>query len=158
MIKDNVTPFKTPSTHCEKQTPTLAEVAALMQAWRLEKKTQNEKIPDEIWGEIFILLETMNESRVLSKLGIGQGQLLSKKLERQGMNSSSHKKSQKNEDEMESVEFCEVKPTYPLDYKPAKAFSTATSVVELYRPDGMLMKIHICTDRFEELLHAFFKG
>ena len=50
------------------------------------------------------------------------------------------------------------KPTTPLVYKPAEAFSTATSVVEIRRPDGMLMSIHICTDRFEELLRAFFKG
>lgn len=49
-------------------------------------------------------------------------------------------------------------PTTPLVYKPAEAFSTATSVVEIRRPDGMLMSIHICTDRFEELLRAFFKG
>jgi len=25
-------------------------------------------------------------------------------------------------------------------------------------PDGMLMTIHICSDRFDELLHAFYKG
>jgi len=50
------------------------------------------------------------------------------------------------------------KPTTPLVYKPAEAFSTTTSVVEIRRPDGMLMSIHICTDRFEELLRAFFKG
>ena len=49
-------------------------------------------------------------------------------------------------------------PKMPLIYKPAEAFSTATSVVEIRRPDGMLMSIHICTDRFEELLRAFFKG
>ena len=40
----------------------------------------------------------------------------------------------------------------------AEAFTTTTSVVELYRPDGMLMKIHFTTDRFEELLRAFFKA
>ena len=59
-----------------------------------------------------------------------------------------------------ALEFCEVKnkESYPLAYKPAEAFATNTSIVELYRPDGMLMKIHICTDRFEELLRAFFKG
>lgn len=58
------------------------------------------------------------------------------------------------------VEFCEVKaaPAYPLAGKPAKAFSTETCVVELYRPDGMLMKIHMCTDRFDELLTAFANG
>jgi hypothetical protein len=49
-------------------------------------------------------------------------------------------------------------PATPLVYKPAEAFSTATSVVEIRRPDGMLMSIHICTDRFEELLRAFFKA
>ncbi len=58
------------------------------------------------------------------------------------------------------VEFCEVKPApaYPLVGKPAKAFSTETCVVELDRPDGMLMKIHMCTDRFDELLTAFANG
>ena len=60
----------------------------------------------------------------------------------------------------EALDFCEVqdKATYPLGYKPAEAFATNTCIVELYRPDGMLMKIHICTDRFDELLHAFYKG
>lgn len=48
--------------------------------------------------------------------------------------------------------------SYPLASKPAEAFATNTSIVELYRPDGMLMKIHICTVRFDELLRAFFKG
>lgn len=58
------------------------------------------------------------------------------------------------------MDFCQVqeKPSYPLAYKPAEAFATNTCVVELYRPDGMLMKIHICTDRFDELLNAFYKG
>jgi hypothetical protein len=60
----------------------------------------------------------------------------------------------------EPIDFCEVqeKESYPLAYKPAEAFATNTCVVELYRPDGMLMKIHICTDRFDELLRAFYKG
>ena len=48
--------------------------------------------------------------------------------------------------------------TTPLNYKAAKAFSTQTAVVEIKRPDGMLMSISICTERFEELLSAFFKG
>lgn len=48
--------------------------------------------------------------------------------------------------------------TTPLNYKAAKAFSTKSAVVEIKRPDGMLMSISICTDRFEELLSAFFKG
>jgi hypothetical protein len=86
-------------------------------------------------------------------------QLINKRAERQpdahGPQKSNEKKHQ---DQNETVKFCEAKSTFPLEYKPAQAFTTTTSVVELYRPDGMLMKIHICTDRFEELLRAFLKG
>ena len=45
----------------------------------------------------------------------------------------------------DELEFCETtqdKPSIPIAYKPAKAFATNTCIVELYRPDGMLMKIH----------------
>jgi hypothetical protein len=160
MLKDNVTLFKNSPTPQGTGTISLESVIESVKAWRLGKKKQNEKIPDGIWNQIFILLETMSESRVLGKLGIGQGQLLSKRQERQVNEVAINKTAEErwDEGEMEPVEFCEVTPKYPLDYKPAKAFSTTTSVVELYRPDGMLMKIHICTDSFEDLLRAFFKG
>lgn len=160
MSKDNVTPFKKSPRLEQTSSTSLEKVTESVKAWRLGKKKQNEKIPEDIWDQVFILLETMNESRVLGKLGIGQGQLLSKKQERQANEDTTIKVAEErwDEEDMEPVEFCEVTPKYPLDYKPAKAFSTTTSVVELYRPDGMLMKIHICTDSFEDLLRAFFKG
>ena len=160
MFKDNVTSFKKSSTTQEPTNISLKSVIESVQAWRLGKKKLNEKIPDEIWDQIFILLETMNESLVLGKLGIGQGQLINKREERRAKEVTINKAAEESwdEDESETVDFCEVTPKYPLDYKPAKAFSTTTSVVELYRPDGMLMKIHICTDSFEDLLRAFFKG
>lgn len=160
MLKDNVTLFKKSPSPQQTTTTSLENVSESVKAWRLGKKKQNEKIPDEIWDQVFILLETMKESWVLGKLGIGQGQLLSKRKERQahGVAINNVEEESWSENELESVEFCEVKQKYPLDYKPAKAFSTTTSVVELYRPDGMLMKIHICTDSFEDLLRAFFKG
>ncbi len=155
MIKDNVTPFKQ-STSPQPTSPiSLDDVLASVKIWRVGKKKRNDKIPDNIWCQIFKLFETMPESRVLGILGITQGQLHTKRQESQldkiDLNADEQAKTQ-------AIDFCEVKPTFPIDYKAAKAFSTTTSVVELYRPDGMLMKIHISTDSFEDLLRAFFKG
>jgi hypothetical protein len=159
MPKDNVTPLKTNTIKRQREPNSLEHVIALMQAWRRDKKNRTEKIPDEVWDQIFILLQTIPESKVLTALGMKANQLINKREERQ-FDAHGHQKNseQTPQDQNETVEFCEAKSTFPLEYKPAQAFTTTTSVVELYRPDGMLMKIHICTDRFEELLRAFFKG
>ena len=159
MPKDNVRPLKTNTTKHQRESNSLQDVIALMQAWRRDKKNRTEKIPDKIWEQIFILLQTLPESKVLTALGMKANQLTTKRQERQ-LNAQGHQKNseQTHQDQDETIEFCEAKTSIPIEYKPAQAFTTTTSVVELYRPDGMLMKIHICTDRFEELLRAFFKG
>jgi hypothetical protein len=159
MSKDNVTPFKKFLTSQETESITLQQIKESMQQWRLQKKNRSEKIPDDIWDMIFTLIKTTPESHVLTALSIGKAQFESKALERR----ISHRITEeppppKNQAAENDIEFCEADSEYPLAYKPAKTFNTTTSVVELYRPDGMLMKIHICTDRFEELLRAFFKG
>jgi hypothetical protein len=110
-------------------------------------------------SKIFGLLGKHTETEILSVLRLTPTQLErgsalieeTERLNQGGVLPSSNKAP---------IDFCEVqeKVSYPLAYKPAEAFVTNTCVVELYRPDGMLMKIHICTDRFEELLRAFFKG
>ena len=194
MSTDNITPIRTGVTQATTKPITLEMVIASMDDWRLTKKKLNEKIPEKIWGQIFALITSMPESRVLKVLGISQGQFINEKLDRKTLlissvninevasvssinqvtpsnlvpnNSETALKSQVlaqptivRDAVNKEVEFCEVKPAaaYPLVGKPAKAFSTETCVVELYRPDGMLMKIHICTDRFNELLTAFFNG
>lgn len=194
MSTDNITPIRTGVTQATTKPITLEMVIASIEAWRLTKQKLNEKIPEKIWDQVFALITSMPESRVLKVLGISQGQFISKKLDRKTPlispvnisevtavstktqvppcnlvpnSSETALKSQVfskptivTDAASKEVEFCEVKPApaYPLVGKPAKAFSTETCVVELYRPDGMLMKIHMCTDRFDELLTAFANG
>ena len=152
MKKDNVTPIKS-------QELSLERVKEALNSWRSSKKRANEGIPIFLWRQIFGLLgkHTETESRSVLRLTptqLERGSALldeADQLNQESTLSSSSKAA---------IDFCEVqeKASYPLAYKPAEAFATNTCVVELYRPDGMLMKIHICTDRFDELLHAFYKG
>ncbi len=152
MIKNNVTSI---SANLKKGTITLEKVLQALQAWRDTKTPNNRTIPAEIWDQIFCLIEqgSISRSKILKSLGISIQQLQRAEAER-AQNAPSPQTMTEAE---ETLDFCEVTQN-ALAYKPAEAFTTTTSVVELYRPDGMLMKIHICTDRFEELLRAFFKG
>lgn len=158
MTKNTITPLPSAILSHPTIPVSLQSVMDLLQTWRQGKTKRNEKIPDNIWDMIFTLLETMNTTRVLAALGLTQGQLRNRRLELQGSEINRNVPGEVAQAQTQSVEFCKVKSTFPLEHKPAKAFSTTTSVVELYRPDGMLMKIHICTDSFEDLLRAFFKG
>ena len=152
MKKDNVTPLKSKELSLE-------GVKERLNHWRSSKKRANEGIPISLWQQIFALLGKHTETEIRSVLHLTPTQLergsaLLEEAERLTQESVLPSTNQA------PIDFCEVqeKASYPLAYKPAEAFVTNTCVVELYRPDGMLMKIHICTDRFEELLHAFYKG
>lgn len=157
MSSNNVTQLINPKSSGKSNSVSLDNVKVAIKAWRAFKTKQNEKIPAHIWDQIFALVETMPESKVFSALSVTKPQFDAEKQARCSVKASEENREWLNDDE---VEFCEASPSpaIPLAYKPAKAFTTTTSVVELYRPDGMLMKIHLCTDRFEELLSAFFKG
>lgn len=152
MQKDNVTPIKSKEL-------TLAMVREALNNWRTSKKKSNEGIPVAIWRQIFELLGKHTETEIRSALHLTPIQM------ERGSALVYEEQPLDGGDELACtkelpIDFCEVqeKASYPLAYKPAEAFATNTCVVELYRPDGMLMKIHICTDRFDELLNAFYKG
>ncbi len=152
MQKDNVTSIKS-------NVLSLDGVKETLNHWRTSKKRANEGIPIPLWQQIFGLLGKYTETEIRSVLRLTPTQLErgsalieeAERLNQGGVLPRSNKAP---------IDFCEVQEqaSYPLAYKPAEAFATNTCVVELYRPDGMLMKIHICTDSFEELLHAFYKG
>ncbi len=156
MSKDNVTPITKFQSNV-----TLVSVQEAINVWRQTRKKANEKMPTHLWDQVFTLLKTepRSDSKILAILRLTRPQLEAEKQRRQQpiTPSVNHKSAS-----MEELDFCEVKtipePNYPLAYKPAEAFTTTTSVVELYRKDGALMKIHICTERFDELLRAFFNG
>ena len=167
--------------------------------WRSSKTKQNERIPEDLWSRIFILIPNHTEKEVRSALDLTPIQMeRGRRLVQESKPSKELGAAMPHH--LESIDFCKAEPITgatvlsfneaqtestlseeewfakeiredeldrkaknqptktPLVYKPAEAFSTATSVVEIRRPDGMLMSIHICTDRFEELLRAFFKG
>jgi hypothetical protein len=152
MAKDNVTPLKSKEL-------TLERLKESLNSWRATKKRPNEGIPIVFWQQIFELLGKHTEGELRSALHLTPTQMErgsdllheAQRLQQENVLASTNEPP---------IDFCEVqeKPSYPLAYKPAEAFATNTCVVELYRPDGMLMKIHICTDRFDELLRAFYKG
>lgn len=155
MVASNITPIS--SKLRQPQSITLDEVIVALQNWRKNKINSSERIPTKIWDQIFILLNTISESKIRKAAGISSAQFRKAKEEYQVRTQSIDNQSSPTKTQ-EQIDFCEVQtPDSPLVYKPAEAFTTTTSVVELYRPDGMLMKIHFTTDRFEELLRAFFK-
>lgn len=135
----------------------LDEVKTELAAWRLAKKHSSEKIPESLWKKISILLRSHTSQELRRTLSLTLVQI----ERRQQLEKSQDMSAETNIlPHIEPIDFCEAQEKFssPLDYRPAEAFATNTSIVELRRPDGMLMKIHICTDRFEELLRAFFKG
>jgi hypothetical protein len=152
MQKDNVSPIKT-------KVLTLEVVKASLTDWRRTKKRVNEAIPIFLWKQIFSLLGQHTEPEIRSALGLTPTQLERGSALLEDWEQLNEEYPEPNA-HAASIDFCEAQEelSYPLASKPAQAFATNTSIVELYRPDGMLMKIHICTDRFEELLRAFFKG
>ena len=152
MQKDNVPPIKLKELSLER-------VKEALNHWRSSKKRANEGIPISLWQQIFGLLGKHTEPEIRSVLRLTSTQLergsaLLEEAER--LNQASVLANTNKT----PIDFCEVQEqvSYPLAYKPAEAFATNTCVVELYRPDGMLMTIHIYSDRFDELLHAFYKG
>lgn len=152
MQKDNVTSIKS-------KVVSLDSVKEALNHWRSSKKRVNEGIPVDLWKQIFALLGKHTETEIRSALRLSAVQLErgSALLDEEEHLNQEHLFSTASK---EAIDFCEAqeKAYYPLAYKPAEAFATNTCIVELYRPDGMLMKIHICTDRFDELLQAFYKG
>lgn len=162
MSQNNITSISQFQQKSTEVAVTLDSVKAAINAWRETKKSASEKMPTILWDQILALLETAHESRTLAALNVTRPQLEAERRRRQSQSGLSIKDG--STDHLEPIDFCEVKQRKPepstggLVYKPAESFSTTTSVVEVYRPDGMLMKIHICTERFSELLSAFFKA
>ena len=162
MSQNNITSISQFQQKSTDAAVTLDSVKAAINAWRETKKSASEKMPTILWDQILALLETAPESKTLAALNVTRPQLEAERRRRQSQSGLSTKDD--STAHVEPIDFCEVKQRKPepstggLVYKPAESFSTTTSVVEVYRPDGMLMKIHICTERFSELLSAFFKA
>jgi hypothetical protein len=155
MVKSNIASIS--SRVSKPDSITLNEVMVALQNWRKNRVNPSERIPSSIWDNIFILLNTTSESKIRKATGISSTQFRKAHEKYNVPTSQSIDKQSSTNKKHEQIDFCEVTPPKsPLSYKPAEAFTTTTSVVELYRPDGILMKLHFTTDRFAELLRAFF--
>lgn len=157
MSNDKIVPIQKHKPSKQEFPVTLSHVKSLLDSFRSTKKRRNEPIPQMIWDKVRDLLKRHTEAEILSSLSITRVQL--EQAKKSGLAEIDFEQTCFIPGE-EDITFCEAQEelSYPLASKPAEAFATNTSIVELYRPDGMLMKIHICTDRFDELLRAFFKG
>jgi hypothetical protein len=157
MSNDKIVPIKQQKSLKQEGPVTLSHVKSLLDSFRSTKKRRNDPIPQIIWDKVRDLLKRHTEAEVLSYLSLTRVQL--EQAKKSGLAEMDFERTFSILDE-EEITFCEAQEelSCPLASKPAEAFATNTSIVELYRPDGMLMKIHLCTDRFEELLRAFFKG
>lgn len=135
---------------------TLDSLVKAMTQWRTNKTNAQEQIPEFIWQQIFILLETFPQTTIRAATGISSTQLR-RKLEERSSRSVAHGPST-----MATIDFCEAKESKPSKhiplYQPTRIPATNTLIVEFCRADGRIMKIHTTTDSFAELMNAFFAG
>lgn len=110
--------------------------------WRDSKQRPNEQIPFSLWKQIIDLLKIHSNAEICKTLGLYPSQI------RRGKQIVAEARNLKDRDndcpgsdypntDDELIEFCEGKENshYPLAAKPAEAFVTNTSIVELYRPN-----------------------
>ena len=69
-MTDNNASIKLPQTEPSQNAITLDSVIRTMQDWRSNKQNRQEPIPDKIWNDIFLLLDTFPEATLRAVLGI----------------------------------------------------------------------------------------
>lgn len=122
-----------------KRSITIDDVVFDLKAWR-EKKTNNfDKIPDEIWNKILLLLQNYPRARVFRACGITSSQLDKKTREC-------------SLDEVRDNQgYSNLLVSLPHDDQ-----SSQTVAAEFHRNDGAIMKLHVKNTELLNLLNAFF--
>src|SRR5437868_219652 len=110
---------------------TLEDIVEALQEWRKNKTALSERIPNPIWDQVFLLCKTTSESKVRAAMGVSTKQFHQAKQKHTQRMQVADSQPEPTEDS-EQIDFCEaMKPGVPLAYKPAQAFTTTTSIVEL---------------------------
>ena len=138
------------------KTTELEKLSVKVEQWRDKKTCQGEKMPTELWKEIIALHKSYpHQAQLHRRLGV-TGAQIKNKLREFG-------------DERlynDPAELCQI-PAIPQDKKPIhepnsktqdKFSALATVVVELYRKDGVIMKIHTTTQSMQEIINSFLGG
>jgi len=155
---NNVTPITAAMTSepATKTPPTLSidQVLQELELWRATRDQHHQvSFPDDLWHKIFALATTHSAIKIRALFGIS-AQQYNRKFEQ--FYPPTDPPAEK-EVTPSNVDFCEIKPN-TTPYQPLKIPSHTTIVVEFYRPDGYLMKIHTTTENFKDLMQAFFAG
>jgi|WetSurMetagenome_2_1015567.scaffolds.fasta_scaffold1076927_1 hypothetical protein len=127
---------------------TIDAVYKEIEIWRAKKKSQGQKMPNDLWKRIISLAKQFpDQTRLCRRLLITKAQLKTK-LREIG-------------DEFvfnDPVELCQIpKIQNAPNYKNVEdSFSAlSTLVVEFCRADGCIMKIHTTTKSIQELINNF---
>ena len=148
----NVTPI---STH--HQSITLDAVLLAMQEWRNDKGHRpTSAIPTALWQKIFLLAKNHPPSKIRQILGLTKAQYDKKFAE------LFPTLQQPEAPKSESIDFCEVNPAAakhkPYSEEVPSYIQVNTVIIELYRADGTLMKIHATSQSLKEIVNAFYTG
>lgn len=137
-----------------------------LQQWRQHRSVHRQsRFPDELWRKILALGKRHGHRKVCQIFGLSARQYHDKEAEYLGLSSTSTVPPtpvSSAQAPTPSFQWCEAKPAPSAleedDESGPVPLMTHTVVVEFRRADGQLMKIHTTTDRFHELLAAFFQG
>lgn len=133
----------------------LDEITLAMQQWREEKKAgKSRMIPDTLWIKIFSLSQSHEPKVIRGLLGISKEQYDNKYRQLIEENNPSGNQPVKSEEDNASP-FCEVKMASPHEPSPLPKPPTDLVVVEIYRPDKSLLKIHTTAEKLDKVVQSF---
>lgn len=145
----------------------LAEVLSLMAHWRANKKAHSDAIPEVIWHKLHVLRNHYPAKQLSSLLQIPTANIENKchLLSQPPPALTSVTELLETKNSPSPLSLCEVRVqplanSLPADkiYAPQKIEQKKTLVVELQRPDGMIMKIYATTDSIQDIFQTFLKG
>ncbi len=139
------------------------DVLQQLNEWRHQKAHLNEPIPDRLWHLVFELATQYGASQIRRLCSISNKQYKSKYQafypETDSAAVSTLKKAPTARKKPPADDpFCEVNLTTKHPVFDALHIPTNTVIAEFVRPDGYVMKIHCLSERFLELVNAFYQG
>lgn len=132
----------------------LDSVINAMKQWREAKKAGKSRvIPDELWRQIFSLAQSYDPKVLRGLLVISKEQYDNKY--RQFIEGDDHKSEEPASLSTDTSAFCEVKMVSPYEPSPLPKPASNLVVVEIYRPDKSLLKIHTTAEQLDKVVQSF---
>jgi len=155
----------------QKKSLSIDDVLQQLNQWRRQKAHPSEPIPDRLWRLIFELATHYGASQIRRLCAISNKQYKSKYQafypEANSASATTAKHTLKkapttgqssSQKPPADDPFCEVNIKTKQPVFEALHIPTNTVIAEFVRPDGYVMKIHCLSERFLELINAFYQG